>query len=170
MEKLSDFLTWKEKEFVEKYEGVRHDTENDTYTVFEGEDADGFPAIGIINTELLKWEAKASHPWMLVIEIDYSTMRDVDNGLPGERLSEAMHRFEEQLSAQLVDSDGYLNLGSKSGAGKRHIYLACKEFRLASGKVSQLIDEYKKELMCSYDIYKDKYWRTMNHFHQGQTG
>ena len=164
MEKLNDFLVWKEKEFVEKYDGVRHDTENDTYSVFEGEDADGFLTIGIINTELLEWSAKASHPWMLVIEIDFRNTRDAHNGLPGDRISEVMHRFEEQLSAQLVDSAGYLNLGRRSGAGKRHIYLACKEFRLASKTVSRLIAEYEKDLVCSYDIYKDKYWRTMDRF------
>jgi len=32
-EKLKDFLTWREKEFIEKYDGTRHNTENDTHAV-----------------------------------------------------------------------------------------------------------------------------------------
>ena len=31
--KLKDFLTWREKEFIEKYEGTRHNTENDSYAL-----------------------------------------------------------------------------------------------------------------------------------------
>ena len=31
IEKLKSYLVWREKEFVEKYEGVRHNTDNDTF-------------------------------------------------------------------------------------------------------------------------------------------
>lgn len=41
IEKLKDYLIWREKEFVEKYEGTRHSTENDGYANFEGKKQDG---------------------------------------------------------------------------------------------------------------------------------
>ena len=31
IEKLKDFLTWRQKEFIEKYEGVRYDTEKEIW-------------------------------------------------------------------------------------------------------------------------------------------
>lgn len=34
--KLKDYLIWRQKEFVEKYEGTRHITEDDNYSAFEG--------------------------------------------------------------------------------------------------------------------------------------
>ncbi|HXB95403.1 MAG TPA: DUF695 domain-containing protein [Puia sp.] len=169
MEKLNDFLVWKEKEFVEKYEGIRHNTENDEYSIFEGEDDNGLPSIAVINTELLDWDAKASHPWMLVIEIDFEKNHGVAaNGMPDKKHLQLMDAFEGQLSGQLTDSAGYLNLGRNTAKGKRKIYLACKEFRWASKTVHQLIGAHANALTTSYRIYKDKYWRTMDSF-RGQT-
>ena len=165
MEKLNDFLVWKEKEFVERYEGIRHNTENDEYSIFEGEDENGLKSIAVINTELLDWDAKASHPWMLVIEIDFENDPVIaGSGMPDKKYLELMDAFEEQLSGQLTDSAGYLNLGRNTAKGKRNIYLACKEFRSASKTVHRLIGAHKTVLTCSYRIYKDKYWRTMDRF------
>ena len=168
VEKLTDFLVWREKEFVEKYNGVRHNTENDNYAGVEGTDEDGFPSIAILDTDLLTWDAKASHPWMLVLQIDYEKNSALsNNGMPNKKYLELMTRFEHALSERLADSDGYLNLGRNTYKGKRQIYVACKEFRNASRNVHELILENKKELICSYEIYKDKYWRTMEAFDPG---
>lgn len=41
IEKLKDYLTWRQKEFVEKYEGVRYATENDNYSLLEAERVSG---------------------------------------------------------------------------------------------------------------------------------
>ena len=70
MEKLKDYLIWRQKEFVEKYEDTRYDTENDGYSVFEAE-REGLPLIAVINTDLLQWDGKASHPWILQMEMKY---------------------------------------------------------------------------------------------------
>jgi hypothetical protein len=167
MEKLIDFLNWKEKEFVEKYQGVRHQTENDNYSGLEGEDADGLPSIGVVNHDLLEWDAKASHPWMLVIEIDYTKTKGVkDKGMPDEKHYQSMNRLEEELIRQLPDSAGYLSLGRETYKGKTTLYMACKEYRIASKTTHDLLQRYKELLACSYEIYKDKYWRTMEKFRE----
>ncbi len=36
IEKLKSYIVWREKEFIERYEGVRRNTENDTYSSLEG--------------------------------------------------------------------------------------------------------------------------------------
>jgi hypothetical protein len=166
MDKLNEFLHWKEKEFVEKYEGTRHDTAGDEYANLEGEDEDGLPSIAIVNTDLLSWDAKASHPWMAVITADYSKTKEPgDNGMPNESQFEALNRLQEDLDRQLTDVSGYLNLGKETYKGETRIYLACREFRKVSKFIDQLIRaDRKDELVCSYEIYKDKYWRTMNKF------
>ena len=78
--KLRDSLTWRQKEFVEKYSGIRHETDNDTYASFTAEREDGQPLIAIINTDLLEWDAKASHPWVAVVTVAYDGA--THNGMP----------------------------------------------------------------------------------------
>lgn len=161
IDKLSPFLLWREKEFVEKYNGTRHNTEDDNYSTLEAEDENGLMILAIINQELLDWDAKASHPWLMVFDIKY----DIEaGGMPYESTYVLMDQFEEELVQQLPDSDGYLNLGRKTYNGTRTIYFACKEFRNASKMASRLIQTYSKGLVVSYDIYKDKYWMTMREF------
>ncbi len=161
LEKLQDFLTWKEKEFVEKYNGARHNTKNDSYSILEAKDDKGLPSIALVNQELLDWDAKASHPWMMLIEL---TFKPVNNGMPDKNISATLNRFEEELVSLLPDSDGYLNLGRDTYNSKRTIYFACKEFRNASKTVHRLLQDYSGEVEITYDIYKDKYWRTMNRY------
>jgi hypothetical protein len=62
IEKLQGYLLWRQKEFVEKYDGVRYGTEEDSYTTMEAEDEEGLPVFAIVNQDLINWDAKASHP------------------------------------------------------------------------------------------------------------
>lgn len=165
MEKLMDFLSWKQKEFVEKYQGVRHDTENDNHSGLEGEDEEGLPSIGVVNQDLLNWDAKASHPWMLVIAVDYEKTKGVANrGMPDEKHYKYMQHLEEEWTRMLPDSAGYLSLGRETYNGKTNLYMACKEYRNASKITHDLLQTYKQQLACTYEIYKDKYWLTMEKF------
>lgn len=161
IEKLEEFLLWREKEFVEKYKGFRYNTENDGYSSLEGQDENGLPVIAKVNTQLLDWDAKASHPWMMPIEIKYA---NGNNGMPDDETSTLMNAFEDELVKQLPDTAGYLNLGRQTYNGERTIWFACKEFRHASKTVSSFIHQYQEQLDVSYDIFKDKYWMMMNRF------
>ena len=164
MDKLSDFLLWREKEFVEKYQGTRYNTGNDTHSVFEGKDKKGNPSVGIINHELLTWDATPSHPWMLMIEIKYDGKSR--NGMPGKETQALMTQFEEELTAQLPDHAGYLNLGRETYNSIRTIYFACNEFRNASKATHAVATKYADKLNITYDIFKDKYWVMMDKFKQ----
>jgi hypothetical protein len=72
--KLKDFLIWGQKEFIEKYEGVRYDTENDSYSVLEAELESGNTLVAVINTELLNWDSKASHSWISLLILKYNVV------------------------------------------------------------------------------------------------
>lgn len=162
IDKLSNYLIWREKEFIEKYKATRYHTENDSYSALEGKDENDLPVIAIVNQELLDWDAKASHPWIMLVEIRYDGGEN--SGLPGEELYRLMDSFEDEMLQSLTDADGYLNVGRQTYNGRRTIYFACKEFREPSRTAARLIRQYSDRLDIAYDIFKDKYWRVLNRF------
>jgi hypothetical protein len=161
--KLTDFLNWKEKEFIEKYHGLRIDTADDAYTALEATDDNGIGLVALVNKSLLEWDAKASHPWLLLIEIEYGPG---NNGMPDKATYELITQLEDDLAAQLPDAEGFLNLGRETYNGKRKVFLACKDFRRSSIALSKLSASYQDRLKITYDIYKDKYWQTMDQYQQ----
>jgi hypothetical protein len=160
--KLRDFLTWRQKEFVEKYSGIRHETNNDTYASFTAELENGNQLLAIINTDLLEWDAKASHPWVLVVTVPYDgTSR---NGMPDSDTYELLNQLEDELIAELPDHEGYLNVGRQTADGSREIYFACQEFRKPSKVLYQFQRDYAETFDIEYSLYKDKYWQTFERF------
>ncbi len=160
--KLKDFLIWREKEFVEKYSGLRYDTENDMYSSFEAELNNGRLLVAGINTTLLEWDSKASHPWLLKIEITYDGSRS--NGLPDNSTYELLNKFEDEVMLEMKDYEGYLNIGRQTADNSREIYFACKDFRKPSKVLYELTKKYSGKLDLTYEIYKDKYWQSYERF------
>lgn len=164
IEKLKDYLIWREKEFVEKYEGTRHNTENDGYANFEGKRQDGAVVLALINTTLIQWDKKASHPWVFIVAIPFE---DCNNGgLPDEKTYKLLDEIEEEIMEILPDSDGFLNIGRETANNKREIFFACKDFRKPTKIADELIKKYNGVFEISYEIYKDKYWQSFRHFEQ----
>jgi hypothetical protein len=162
IEKLKDYLIWREKEFVEKYEGTRHNTENDNYSGFESNTKDGGIVIALMNTDLLKWDQKASHPWLFIVTIPFSGSNN--NGMPDNETYQLLNEVEDQVMAKLTDLGGYLNVGRETLANKREIFFACKDFREPTKIADELIKKYNSVFEISYEIYKDKYWQTFKHY------
>ncbi|WP_165305056.1 DUF695 domain-containing protein [Pedobacter sp. SYP-B3415] len=168
VEKLPAYLVWREKEFVEKYDGMRRTTGEDAFQSFEGQTNDGTRIVAVLNTTLLDWDAKASHPWFVNIELSYTA--EGDSGFPNETDLGLMEALEEELMARLPEQNGYLNLGRETGGGKRHIFFACREFRQPARTLKQMAERSGAQLRISFDIYKDKYWRTLAHFTNAAAG
>ncbi|MFL5809382.1 MAG: DUF695 domain-containing protein [Flavisolibacter sp.] len=162
IEKLKDYLKWRQKEFIEKYEGVRHNTENDEYSILEAELENGNKLIAAVNTDLLQWDSKASHPWILSVEIPYDGSNN--NGMPEDDTYQLLDEIENNITGHLKDFDGYLNIGRQTAMNVREIYFACKDFRKPSKVLFEVQKEYTGQLEISYDIYKDKYWQSFNRF------
>lgn len=162
IEKLKAYLIWRQKEFLEKYDGVRYNIENDSYSSLEAELNNGKPLIAIVNTTLLDWDRKASHPWIAIIEIKYQG--DNNNGMPDEITYQKLNEIEDELMKELLDYDGYLNVGRQTADNTREIYFACKDFRKPSKIFHQLVTTNINGYEITFDIYKDKYWKTFNRF------
>jgi len=165
--KLKDYLVWREKEFVEKYQGLRYDTEQDTYASMQATLSNGRPLVAIINTTLLDWDSKASHPWILTINLSYKTNRS--DGFPEQQTYDLLTHFEEEIMLELKDADGYLNIGRFTADGEREIYFACRDFRKPSRVTYDLAARYAGQFTVTYDIYKDKYWQSLEKFRGSQT-
>lgn len=159
--KLIDFMTWRQKEFLEKYQGFRRNTSEDNYSILNAELKSGNKLVAVLNTDLLKWESKASHPWVMIIKIDYE---EGNNGMPDKPTQVLLDTIEEELMEELKDFEGYLNIGRQTSENCREIYFACKDFRKPS-KILYLFQQRSYEkLKLDFEIYKDKYWRTFNRF------
>lgn len=162
IEKLKDYLIWREKEFVEKYGGIRRNTENDAHSVMEAELESGNTLIAVVNTELLKWYAKASHPWILKVEINFDDGKN--RGMPDDETYNELDQIGEEILKNLEDADGYLNVGRQTANSVREIYFACAEFRKPSQVLHEIQRKYALKHSVSYKIYKDKYWMSFNRF------
>jgi hypothetical protein len=162
IEKLKDFLSWRQKEFIEKYEGTRYDTKDDTHSLLEATLQSGDKLIAVINTELLNWDSKASHPWIAALTIKYDGSND--NGMPNKKDYELLDSIEEELMQSLRDHEGHLNIGRQTAQGEREIYFACKDFRKPSKVFFGIQQKYAGSFEIEYDIYKDKYWRSFERF------
>lgn len=162
IEKLKDFLNWRQKEFNEKYEGVRYDTENDTHSILEAELESGNKLFAVINTELLNWDSKASHPWIAVLTLKYDGSNN--NGMPNDKDYKLLDTLEEEIMKELKDVDGFLNIGRQTAKSERDIYFACKDFRRPSKVFYAIQQRYSDNFEIEYDIYKDKYWQSFERF------
>jgi hypothetical protein len=161
IEKLKDFLMWRQKEFIEKYEGTLQNTETAEFSILEAELESGNKLIATINTDILNWEKKASHPWLTTLEITYDGKSN--NGMPDETTYKLLNEIENNALEQLKDFDGYLNIGRQTANNVREVYFACKDFRKPSKVLEELIKTYPN-IDIKYDIFKDKYWRSFNRF------
>ncbi len=162
VEKLNDFIAWREKEFIEKYEGIRHNTENEHFSLMQAQLENGSPLMALINTETLSWDCKASHPWILIIEVKFDG--SLTNGMPNKTDFVLLNDLEIELVGLLKSADGYLNIGRQTCEGTREIYFTCKEYSKASKIVFQFINKYADQFEFDYQIYKDKYWMCMDRF------
>ncbi|MCW4470891.1 DUF695 domain-containing protein [Flavobacterium sp. MFBS3-15] len=160
--KFKDFLNWRQKEFVEKYEGVSYENDCDEHSILEAELGNGNYLIAAINTQLLGWESKASHPWIGIVTINYDGSRN--NGMPNNEDYEKMDQIEQDILRQLSAKDGYINVGRQTADNERKIYFACKDFRKPSKVFFDTVKGNRGSFEIEYDIFKDKYWQTFERF------
>ncbi|MGS4344989.1 DUF695 domain-containing protein [Myroides odoratus] len=159
--KLKDYLVWREKEFIEKYEGTRYNTENDAYVGLEATLDNGMPLLAMINRTLLDWDAKASHPWVVRVEIAFKANQ---NGFPDETTYQLLNQVEDELVELLPDGQGYLNLGRETVDGNRDIFFTCKDFRAPARAIDVMKKKYADAFHVDYVIYKDKYWQSFERY------
>ncbi|MBU7571183.1 MAG: DUF695 domain-containing protein, partial [Flavobacterium sp.] len=68
------------------------------------------------------------------------------------------------IMKELKDSDGYLNIVRETGNDTREIYFACRDFRKPSKIMNQIVKKYSSKIDLNYEIFKDKYWKSLERF------
>ena len=111
---------------------------------------------------MLRWDKKASHPWILYLELPYDGQSR--NGMPDEHMQELLTTIEEAAMEELKDRDGYLNIGRQTGENTRKLYFACKDFRKPSLVAHLIQQQFGDQIAVEFDIYKDKYWQSFQRF------
>ncbi|MCG8326659.1 MAG: DUF695 domain-containing protein [Chitinophagales bacterium] len=160
--KLKDYINWRQKEFVEKYEAVIYSSQNDRFSILETKEANGNFGIANINTDILQWDYKASHPWMCILEIYFDD--GLENGMPNKDTQLLLENIQEALQEELQEQNGHISIGRLTANKTRTIYFACKDFRPASKAFYKLEQKHKDITKMNYEIYKDKYWQTLNQY------
>jgi hypothetical protein len=161
IDKLKSYLQWREKEFIEKYDGVRRNSENDQYSMLEGKLESGSRLFAVINTDLMEWDSKASHPWIVNVEMKFD---GAVNGMPDDNTYKLLEEIEADILSELRDFEGNLNIGRQTAESIREVYFACKDFRKPSKVVHEIEKKYAGQLQISYSVYKDKYWQSFDRF------
>lgn len=162
MESLKNILILKTSEISRLDKVIRTNTDEDEYISLQGETNEGLPLIAVLNSTLLDWDQKASHPWMMIIEITYDGQNS--SGMPPSKQYEQLEHIEQALLAELKDVNGYLNIGRETGNHLRTMYFAAKDFRKPSKVIDQIIEKYSNDFEIEVSIFKDKYWRCLNKF------
>ena len=157
--KLNEYINWREKEFEEKYIGTVHNSDESNYSSLEWEKGDK-GIVGVVNSDLIRWDKKASHPWIMVITIEFD--ENENNGMPNQEALQTYYQFEDKLRELLPDKEGYIHVAQTTGLGKREIYYANKDFV----KPIKILDQMKDKVNFKYsiEVFKDKYWQSMKHF------
>ncbi len=159
---LKKYLSDRQAKFVEKYEGARFNTEDDSFSIMEGELESGLPLIAVVNTTLLTWDRKASHPWISGIAFEYADTNN--NGMPDNSTYQLLGDIEDEILNDLKDYEGYLNIGRETANNVRTVYFACKDFRKPSKVFDRIKKKYSGKFGIDFDIYKDKYWKSFDRF------
>ncbi|WP_326981085.1 DUF695 domain-containing protein [Chryseobacterium sp. MYb264] len=159
--KLKDFLKWREREFTEKYKNEKISSGDEEFSILEAELMNGLPLIAAINTSLLKYDSKASYPWVSVLKIHYEG--DDNSGLPEIEDYKKLSEIEDRIVAELKREDGHLYIGRESADNIRESYFVSKDFRQPSKVLHRVIQD-NSSYKISLDIYKDKYWQSFERY------
>lgn len=157
--KLADYLNWREKEFVEKYESVTVE-KPDTFHILEAEDRDGKLIVVTVNMECRYWDMKPAYSWLLQVNINYT---GDETGFPTDDQLQELQNIEEELVNLLPDEKSVF-AGNKTYDNCRNIYFYVNEYKTPSALVNQYVEGKESEMEILFFIRRDKYWKTMEQY------
>jgi hypothetical protein len=157
--KLHEYLNWREKEFVEKYESVP-DERPDTYHLLEAEDRDGKKMLLTVNMDCRYWDKKPAYSWLLQVNINYN---GDDGGFPSEEQLIELQTLEEELFS-LLPEDRTILAGNKTYDNCRNIYFYVSDYKTTAVLLTQYIESKVTNYEILFFIRRDKYWRIMEQY------
>jgi hypothetical protein len=147
IEKLESYLTWREKEFLQKYENL------------EGEQDDK-PVVAVVNQAWAEWPYKPVFSWLIRIEIKFQGNED---GLPSQEQIEQIQGLEDGVIEKL-DPSKVCVVGRVTSDHLSILYIYSNEYKDCSRNVFEFTRTYSGEMEIDYFISKDKYWIAVEKF------
>jgi hypothetical protein len=157
--KLEEYIIWREKEFIEKYEKVSITLPDEQpWNILEAEDKNGLPIIATISSQFKDWEYKAAFPWLFQIDISF---KGNERGFPDNSQMKQMQEIEDQV-LELLKPTGLIYLGHETNNHLRSIFSYASDYKPVSKIIHSFLSACKSEYEISFFVKKDKYWRTMD--------
>jgi hypothetical protein len=161
--KLNDYLNWREKEFVEKYDHAAIEFPEETYHSVEGEDADGNVMMAIVISSFESWPYKPVFCWWVGVQMEYP---QTENGLPDETTLALLHDTEDEIVSLMTAGQDIVYTASKTYKGCRTAYFYAKNYKDPSVVLHKFIEGFKESnITLGFFIEKDKYWQRVEEFY-----
>ena len=164
LNKMEEYLRWREKEFIEKYEKMEARKPEESFSVLESEDDGGQPVFATINTGYKNWEFRTAFPWLVQIDVDY---KGNEKGMPDKAQSQSLKEIEDHLLENLSATD-LIYVGHQTHKNRRTIFAYCSDYNIVSKQIHAYIDVSKWVFDIAFFIRKDKYWRNMEWYFNAQ--
>jgi hypothetical protein len=159
--KLNDYLTWREKEFVEKCHSSEIELPEEGFNVIEGEDDEDNVMVALVNLNYEHWPFKPMFGWLLSVTMDYEPEK---NGLPSPNVLNILQDEETKIIELLTNQPDTLYTATKSYKGSRILYFYTKMYEQPSILLHALLDSGEISSTTSFFFEKDKYWRCLEEF------
>ncbi|MFL5730116.1 MAG: DUF695 domain-containing protein [Cytophagaceae bacterium] len=162
LEKIRDYIIWREKEFLQKYDKASYPLiTEESYSVLEAE-IDDKPFIALINAAWKDWEYKPVYSWCVKLSINY---KGQDNGLPSKDQLNDIQNFEEGIMKVCAEL-GICHIGRTTHNHESVIYLYSNEYLQVSKALKEWVEEPGNFVSLDYSISRDKYWRQVGEFYR----
>lgn len=136
-------------------------SEKATYTGFQFE-ADGFPAMAIINADLKKLDERFDYYYSVFIEIIPDSINE--DGHPDEKEYDYMVEIEKKMIEYLEGQTGSVHVGHTTLYRKREIIFYTKEPEKTEGFLEYFLSTIERE--NSFEIELDKEWENVAAFYE----
>jgi hypothetical protein len=163
--KLAEYLNWREKEFVEKYESVNIERPEEAFYVLEAEDNAGKPILATIDGGFKDWPLRPAFAWVIQVDIGY---KGDESGLPTEKQLQELQVIEDQV-VDLFPKNGMVHYtGHRTYDNFRSVYFYASDYKPIADLLDQFADTFPTDYELMFFIKKDKYWRNMEPFFNAQ--
>jgi hypothetical protein len=157
--KLNDYLVWRQKEFIEKYEHTDKILPEEKWTVLQATGEKGGFMIATMNTAYASWEYQSAYPWLVQVNIQF---KGNNNGMPHKNQSEYLQNQEDIMIELLAKNNLALYLGHSTHDYERSIYWYSHNYNTVSKMIHPFVEQMPNEYKVVFFIKKDKYWRAMD--------
>ena len=157
IEKINDYINWREKEFLQKYDKNSYALlGNNGYAMMEAEWED-LPFNALINRNWKEWPYKSVYSWCIKLDINFNGN---ELGIPSMEQLVEIQNFEDHLIQELLPLE-ICHVGRTIHNNLSTIYFYSNEYLLVSKMVHEYLLKSEIALDVNYSITRDKYWRNV---------